>query len=55
LASAHRAGETLGFLGGAEERLRLVDAFLLLELRVGIGDDAGAEPRSAATRKPPGS
>src|ERR1700730_14119610 len=37
-----RAGEALGFLGGAEQRLGLVDAFLLLGLRIGIGDDAGA-------------
>jgi len=34
--------EALGLLGGAKQRLRLVDALLLFELRIGIGDDAGS-------------
>ena len=34
LAAAGAAGETFRFLGGAEQRLRLVDAFLLLEGRI---------------------
>src|SRR5262252_1124708 len=42
LSSSCRTGETLGLLRGAEQRLGLVDAFLLLGLRIGIGDDAGA-------------
>src|SRR5215470_7675900 len=37
-----RAGEAARLLGGAEQRLRLVDAFLLLVLRIGVGDHAGA-------------
>src|SRR3981189_2281942 len=36
------AGEAPRLLGGAKQRFRLVDAFLLLGGRVGIGDDAGA-------------
>src|SRR5262249_22048917 len=42
LPPARRAGEALGLLGGAEQGLGLVDAFLLLGFGVGIGDDAGA-------------
>src|SRR5215468_6333035 len=42
LSAAGGAGEALRLLGGAEQRLGLVDAFLLLGLRIGIGDDAGA-------------
>src|SRR3989304_5864517 len=38
---ASGAGATPGLLGGAKERLSLVDAFLLLRGRVGIGNDAG--------------
>src|SRR5262245_58142007 len=41
LRAPRRAGEALGLLGGAEQRLRLVDAFLLLGLGIGVGDDAG--------------
>src|SRR5258708_14993297 len=42
LSSSRGAREPLGFLGGTEQRLGLVDAFLLLGLGIGIGDDAGA-------------
>src|SRR5439155_17948262 len=42
LPAPRRSRETACLLGGAEQRLGLVDAFLLLGLRVGIGDDAGA-------------
>src|ERR1043166_10183371 len=35
-------GKAFGLLSGAEQRLGLVDAFLLLGLRIGIGDDTGA-------------
>src|SRR5438105_2062709 len=42
LPPPRRAGEALGFFGGTEQGLGLVDAFLLLGFRVGIGDDAGA-------------
>src|SRR5712691_11491854 len=42
LPAARGAGEPLRLLGGAEQRLGLVDAFLLLGFRIGIGDDAGA-------------
>ena len=34
LPAARSAGKALGFLRGAEQRLRLVDAFLLLEVRI---------------------
>src|SRR5262249_1334743 len=34
--------KSFGLFRGAEQRLGLVHAFLLLELGVGIGDDAGA-------------
>src|SRR6478735_825743 len=39
LAAPCRAGEALGLLGGAEQRFGLVDAFLLLGLRIRIRDD----------------
>src|ERR1700704_3404254 len=42
LPASSSAREALGFLGGAEQRLGLVHAFLLLGLRIGIGNDAGA-------------
>src|SRR5216684_2199657 len=42
LPAPRRAGEPLRLLGRAEQRLGLVDAFLLLGLRIGVGDDAGA-------------
>src|SRR5215472_13349738 len=42
LAAARRAGETLGLFRGSEQRLRLVDALLLLEVWIGVRDDAGA-------------
>src|SRR5580704_182274 len=42
LPPSRRAGEALGLLGRAEQRLRLIDALLLLEFGVGIGNDAGA-------------
>src|SRR5882672_10472866 len=40
LPPSRRAREALGLLRGAEQRLGLVDAFLLLGLGIGIGDDA---------------
>src|SRR4029450_13890730 len=42
LSSPRRARKSFGFFRGAEQRFGLVDAFLRLELGVGIGDDAGA-------------
>src|SRR5262249_39620792 len=42
LAPASGAGEAARLLGGAKQGLGLVDAFLLLEFRIGIGDHAGA-------------
>src|SRR5256714_6309318 len=42
LPASCRARESARFLRCAEERLGLVDTFLLLGLRIGIGHDAGA-------------
>src|SRR5262249_40658147 len=42
LPASGRTGETSGLLGSAEQRLGFVDALLLLRLRIGIGDNAGA-------------
>src|SRR5215470_16429695 len=42
LPPPRRARKSFGLFRGAEQRLGLVDAFLLLEFGVGIGDDAGA-------------
>src|SRR5262249_8705039 len=42
LSPPRRARKSFGLFRGAEQRFGLVDAFLLLELGVGIGDDAGA-------------
>ncbi len=42
LPPSRGAGEALGFFRRAEQRLGLVDAFLLLGLRIGIRHDAGA-------------
>src|SRR5580704_10447793 len=36
------AGETLRLFSGAKQRHCFIDAFLLLELRLGVGDYAGA-------------
>ena len=36
------AGEAFGLLGDAEQRLRLLDVFLLFEGRIRIADEAGA-------------
>src|SRR6516165_9994635 len=38
-APATRAGKPLRFIGGTKQRHGLIDTFLLLELRFGIGDD----------------
>src|SRR5262249_23797517 len=42
LSPPRLARKSFGLFPGAEQRFGLVDAFLLLELGVGIGDDAGA-------------
>src|SRR5262245_14740924 len=42
LSPPRRARKSFGLFCGAEQRLGLVDAFLLLELGVGIGDNASA-------------
>src|SRR4029453_9227862 len=42
LSPPRRARKAFGLLRGAEQCFGLVDTFLLLELWVGIGDDAGA-------------
>src|SRR6185437_12323888 len=42
LPAPRRAREAAGLFGGAEQGLGLVDAFLLLGFRIGVGDDAGA-------------
>src|SRR6516225_6030800 len=42
LSPPRRARKAFGLFRGAEQRFGLVDAFLLLALGVGIGDDAGA-------------
>src|SRR5438105_159606 len=42
LPTPRRAGETSRFVGGAKQRLGLVDAFSLLGGRLAVGDDAGA-------------
>src|ERR1041385_84932 len=42
LAAFGRAGKSPRLFGSAEQRLGLVDAFLLLERRITVSDDAGA-------------
>src|SRR5262245_18145934 len=42
LPTSGGACKPLGFFGGTEQRLRLVDALLLLRLEIGVCHDAGA-------------
>src|SRR5215204_4023213 len=42
LPSSCRAGEAACLFGGTEQRLGLINALLLLRLRVGVSDNAGA-------------
>ena len=42
IGRASQAGKTHGLIGGAEQGLGLVDAFLMLVFGNAVGDDAGA-------------